>query len=258
MTTNPGSRPAEVPPVPDRFATTLVTITRHLVDDHGDHDGAAVLDLVLSACGDQLGTTGSGIILADPRGGTRVAAASDERSEFVELLQSRAGEGPCVECVASNQAVTVADLHEQTERWPSFSPAAMAAGYHSVHAVPMRLAGQAVGGLNLLYAGTTTLTVDQADLARLFADLAVLGLSQERDSRRARRLAERTLTTLNDRLDIDRAVGLVAATSDVDPDTARAALRRHADEQDVSLRDLARAVTDGTVAPTDVTLPTAK
>lgn len=241
--------------MPDHLTTTLRTITDRLVDGPGELGGGAVLELVLRACGEHLGTAATGVLLVDPRGGVQVFAASDERSQFVELLQTQVEQGPGVECVELGGIVSVSDLRAATARWPLFTPAAIAAGYLAASAVPMRLGGRVVGGLNLLYATPTAPTDGQWDLARLFADLAVLGLSQERDTRRAQRLAERTLTALNDRVHFGQAVGLIAATLDVDPDEARVILRRYADDHHMSPRDLSRALTDGTMAPVELATP---
>lgn len=238
--------------MPDHVTTTLRTITDRLVDGPGELGGGAVLELVLRACGEHLGTAATGVLLVDPRGGVQVFAASDERAQLVELLQTQVEQGPAVECVELGDVVSVTDLRAATARWPLFTPAAIEAGYLAVSAVPMRLGGRVVGGLNLLYATPTEPTDAQWDLARLFADLAVLGLSQERDTRRAQRLAERTLTALNDRVHLGQAVGLVAATLDLDPDAARVILRQYTEQHHLSARDLARALTDGTMAPADL------
>jgi hypothetical protein len=62
-------------------------------------------------------------------------------------------------------------------------------------------------------------------------------------------LAEHTLTTLNDRVHIGQAVGVVAASLGIDPDEARARLFAHSAGWGRSLREVARAVTDGTLDP---------
>lgn len=46
------------------------------------------------------------------------------------------------------------DLTEHAHRWPRFVPAALPAGFRSVHAVPMRLRSRTLGALGL-FSGET-------------------------------------------------------------------------------------------------------
>jgi GAF domain-containing protein len=216
-----------------------------LVDDH---DVDTVLRLVTGACADLLGAAAIGVLVVDPRGGVRVVSASDDRSRFLELLQAQSEQGPCVECVRTGSAVHSADLRQDADRWPDFVPEALATGFLAVHATPLRLDGRAVGGLNMLYTAPRSPRPQEARLAGVLADLTVLGLSQERDPRRADLLVERTLRALDDRVLLDHATGLVAGTLDVDPDRARTAIRDHASRTGRPVHEVARAVTDGVLA----------
>jgi len=121
--------------------------------------------------------------------------------------------------------------------------------------LPMRLLNSAVGGINLLYTSPVELSAAQLRLAQALADLATLGLTQERDQRRLERLAEQALTTLNDRVQVGHAVGVVAGALGVAPEAARARLRAHSAASGMPLRDVARAVTDGALAAHDLTEP---
>lgn len=171
---------AGVPESQDRLATTLAEITVRLVDDHVVD---TVLRLVTGACADLPGAAAIGVLVVDPRGGPQVLSASDDRSRFVELLQAQTDQGPCVECVHDGSPVHSADLRQDARRWPEFVPEAVAVGFLAVHAIPLRLVGRAVNGLNLLYDTPRTFELPEVRLAEVLADLTVLGLSQERDPR---------------------------------------------------------------------------
>ncbi len=227
-------------------AAVLAEITVGLT--HGP-DSDTVLRLVSDSGARLLGAAATGVMVVDPRGGIEVVAASDEPARFVELLQSQVEEGPCVECVAEASIVTSGDLEDDRDRWPTFVSAAVAVGFRAVVAVPMRLDGRAVGGLNLLFAEPTVLAGWQLQVAQVVADLAVLGLTQERGTRRAERLAERTLTVLNDRVWLDHAVGMIAGTLDVEPRAALLVLTRYVTTSGRPLRDVVRAITDGALSP---------
>ena len=80
-----------------------------------------------------------GLLLANAAGSLQVMASSGERSEALELLQSRTEEGPCLECYRDSRLVFSEDLAADTGRWPTFAPAAVQNGIKSVHAIPMRV-----------------------------------------------------------------------------------------------------------------------
>jgi hypothetical protein len=228
---------------------TIAAITARLA---ARHDGLTVLRAVTDACTSTLSADATGVIVADPRGGYEVIAASDEDARFVELLQAQTREGSCLDCINDNTEVAVTDLDADTERWPTFAPAALAAGFRSVYAYPMRLMNRVVGGLNVFYRSRTNLPQPRRRLAQALADLAVLGLTQERDQRRAVRLAEQTLTTLNDRARLCLAGGMVAGTLGTPPDVARTMLMAASAATGRSLRDLTLAITSGDLAPADL------
>lgn len=169
----------------EQIAVTLSELTASLVDGH---DTGSVLRLVTAACESLLSANAIGVMLADPRGGLSVVSASDERARFLELLQSQTDEGPCVDCIRDDTMIARPDLADSTD-WPTFTTAALEAGFRAVHAVPMRLAGSAVGGLNVFYTAVTPWEAWQERLGQVLADLAVLGLSQDDDPARTHRLA---------------------------------------------------------------------
>jgi GAF domain-containing protein len=236
-----------VPEIRDPLAGALVEITSRLADGT---DATTVLRWVTDAGTALLQAAATGVMMVDPRGGTEVVSASDRPATFVEVLQTQIEQGPCVDCIVTGAVVSASDLAAERPRWPDFVPAALEIGYRAVIAIPLRLDGRAVGGLNLLYTEPTELSERQLHVGQVIADLAVLGLVQEPGQRRADRLAERTLTALNDRVLVDQAIGLIAGTLEIDPAAARLALAEYADHTRLTPLDVARAVTDRTLDPT--------
>src|SRR5580704_3212150 len=86
-----------------------------------------------------LAASAAGVVLADPRGELRVAAASSEAAGLIELFQLQNDQGPCLDCFRTGQPVTVPDLAGPGQRWPRFAAAATASGFGAVEALPMRL-----------------------------------------------------------------------------------------------------------------------
>src|ERR1700722_8283489 len=102
-----------------------------------------------------LSVAAAGVLLADPRGGLRVAGASSEAAQLVELFQIQEDQGPCLDCCRTGHPVSAVNLAGQVQRWPRFAAAATQAGFGSVHALPMRLRDQVIGALNLFGTGTS-------------------------------------------------------------------------------------------------------
>lgn len=231
----------------EHLADVLVEITTALVSDS---DSSELLRLVTASCTELLNASATGLLLADPRGGVEVVAASDETAHFLELLQAHADAGPCVECIDTGQIVSVPDLRDQDQqRWPVFAAAATRAGFAAIHAVPLRLNGRTLGGLNIFHTAATQLSRWQLQAAQGLTDLAVLGLTIEHDARRGARVAESTLTVLNDRIRLAQAVGLVAGARRIDAAAARLLIYRHATRRKIAVRDVAQALTSYELDP---------
>jgi AmiR/NasT family two-component response regulator len=96
--------------------------------------------------------------------------------------------------------------------------------------------------MNVFRVQNSFLGEDERRVARALADLATIGLMQERGLRRAEELTEQLQFALNSRIVIEQAKGAVARTVDVDVDEAFNILRRYARHQQVKLTDLAREV----------------
>jgi GAF domain-containing protein len=195
-----------------------------------------------------LGAAAAGVVLADPRGELRVAAASTEEVGLLELFQLQNDQGPCLECFRTGQAVTATDLAGPAPRWPRFAQAATRAGFRTVQALPMRLRDQVIGALNLFGAGPGLF--DRADLriAQALADVATIGLLHERNVRRTETVAEQLQAALNSRVVIEQAKGKLAERLSIDMDRAFTMLRDYARNTNQRLTDVACAFVEGATA----------
>src|SRR5437588_6694697 len=129
------------------LAQTLVELADTLV---ADFDVVDLLTLLADRCVDVLDVGAAGLMLASPDGDLRVMASSSETMRVLELFEVQAQEGPCLDCYRTGQPVANEDL-EGDNRWPSFAAEAIAAGFRSVHALPMRLRGTVIGAINLFH-----------------------------------------------------------------------------------------------------------
>src|SRR5664280_1248731 len=149
---------------------------------------------------------------------------------------------------------TSGDLAGDRDRWPRFVPAARVAGFHSVAAAPMRLRAQTIGALNLFHGRPEPVPLADQRLAQALADVATIGILQQRSAHRSAMLAEQLQAALDSRgrVVIEQAKGVLAERNRVGIDEAFAALRQHARNHNLKLTALALAVIRGDVDPAAV------
>ena len=231
------------------LAETFVTLADTLVDDY---DVVDLLDRLVCACVALLGVTAAGLLLEDQKGHLTVMASSSEESRLLEVFQLQNDEGPCLDCVRTGTTVTSGDLAGDRDRWPRFVPAARVAGFHSVAAAPMRLRAQTIGALNLFHGRPEPVPLADQRLAQALADVATIGILQQRSAHRSAMLAEQLQAALDSRVVIEQAKGVLAERNRVGIDEAFAALRQHAGNHNLKLTALALAVIRGDVDPAAV------
>lgn len=224
------------------LAQTFVSLADTLVDDY---DVVDLLDRLTNTAVDLLGASSAGLLLLDQRGGLQVVASSSEQVRLLELFQLQNEEGPCLDCISSGTAVAVPDLAATGARWPRFVAEATATGYTSVCAVPLRLRSQVIGGLNLFQSGGPPLTSGQQRIAQALADVATIGILQQRTVHRAGVLAEQLQVALDSRIVVEQAKGVLAEQGSVAMDVAYRTLRRHARDRNLGLSEVAESVVRG-------------
>lgn len=69
------------------------------------------------------------------------------------------------ECYRTGVPIVNEQLTTVDHRWPEFAPRGVAAGFRSVHALPMRLRGKTIGALNLFRAHARNHNLRLADVA---------------------------------------------------------------------------------------------
>ena len=225
---------------------TFVMLADSLVDDY---DVVDLLNSLVVASVDLLDVTAAGLLLKDQKGNLAVVASSSEETRLLEVCQLQSDEGPCLDCVRGGSSVVSLDLEADRERWPTFVEAALSAGFRSVVAVPLRLREQTIGGLNLFHATARVMSEDDHRLAQALADIATIGILQQRSAHRSSRLAEQLQFALNSRVLVEQAKGVLAERNAVDMDAAFGALRRYARDHNLKLADVALSVVRGDLDP---------
>ena len=208
-----------------------------------DFDVIDFLHTLAEHCVDLLGVSACGILLADHTGGLNLVAASTEQARLVEM--SQAAEGPCPEAYRTRMPVSCPDLAAVRERWPDFAAAAVSAGFAAVHALPMRLHGEAIGAMSLYSARPTEISGQVAELGQALADVATIGIMHERTLRRREVVTEQLQKALDSRITIEQAKGMIAERFQVTVGEAFVLIRSYARAHGLKLAGTARAITEG-------------
>lgn len=207
--------------------------------------GADVVDLLSELtedCARLLDVAAAGLLLADDRAVLHVMAASSEQVAHVEAMQIQRAEGPCLDCFSGGRGISAPELEQERHRWPRFVPTAQAAGFQSVHAVPLRLRDTMLGALGLFGAQPGSLNAADLTLAQGLSDVASIALVQERAATDQQAVNDQLQLALTSRVVLEQAKGVLSQTADVDMPTAFAMLRRYARDHNLRLSHLAHAV----------------
>ena len=224
---------------------TLVELADNLVDDF---DVIDVLTVLSDRCVEVLDVDSAGVMLTGPNGDPQVVASSSDTMRSLELFELQSDEGPCVDCIRSGTPIVNVEIARADIRWPRFAPRAVAEGFHSVHALPMRLRGTTVGALNMFRTAPGPLAPDDELAAQALADVATITVIQHQTAVDAEILTSQLAEALNSRIIIEQAKGRVSEASGRDMEMSFQRLRNHARNHHLRLTELAREVVDGNVA----------
>ena len=194
--------------------TREADVVRSLVEMAGtlveDYDVVDLLTGLADRCVSLLGVSAAGVMLVSPAGSLGLVASSSEAMRLLELFELQEQEGPCFDAFRTGEPVGHENLESGAGRWPSFSAAALR-GFQSASALPLRLQEVTLGALNLLSVTRAPMAEADVIVARAFADLATLSITQHRASAEAQRLNEQLSAALTSRVVIERAKGVISS-----------------------------------------------
>jgi transcriptional regulator with GAF, ATPase, and Fis domain len=221
------------------FADTLVA----------DYDVVDFMHRLAVRCVELLDVSDAGVMLTARDGKLRYLASSSERMRVVELLELQHEQGPCFEAQQSGTAQISRSADEADQRWPQFGPPARNAGFESMVGIPLRLRAEVVGVLNLFSTQPGGMHPDDEPVAQALADIATIGLLQERAIHDKHVIMEQLEGALQSRVIIEQAKGIVAERRGITVDDAFAMLRDYARSHNRKLTDTAREVIAGSLLP---------
>jgi GAF domain-containing protein len=255
---DPASSPSAAPRPPaadappsdgGRTAGALVELLDTLVT------GAAVPDFAFRSTElaiDLLSVDDVGVVVGDGRSRLRLVASSSRVMASIEIDEIALEEGPCMDAFTQRTAVVHHDLLDGgIDRWPRFAPIAVAAGFASVYAVPLRYRDICLGAMNLFAHRPTALDADELALGQALADATSLALTQDR-LRASEDLVVQLQGALDSRVLIEQAKGMVAEQLDLDVDQAFALIRAAARRTGRTLTDICTGVIDRSLSGPDL------
>lgn len=223
----------------ERLAKVFVEVADTLVDTF---DIIEFLQMLANRTAGLLDGSTVGLLLADQQGRLQFMAASDENTKLLELFQLQNHDGPCLDAFNTAQPVVNVDLRIAGGRWPRFAPQATASGFRSVHAFPLRLRGDVIGAMNIFGGDAGGLNDADVQIVQSLADIAAIGLLQERAITRGEALTEQLQGALNSRVVIEQAKGAIAQAHNITVDAAFELIRAHARRTNSRLGDVARQI----------------
>lgn len=224
---------------------TLVELADNLVDDF---DVVDLLTHLAHRTVEALDVAAAGVMLAGPSGVLQVVGSSSETMRILELFELQADEGPCVDCYVNGRAVVNVNLANDI-RWPRFAAEAVAHGFQSVHALPLRLRGRTIGALNMFRTDQGTLDSTDVRAAQALADVATIAIIQHEAAVDAQTLNLQLSQALQSRITIEQAKGKISQAAGLDMDQAFQRLRIHARNHNMHLSRLATDIANGTIDP---------
>lgn len=204
-----------------------------------------------------LDVTAIGVVMVDAQGRMVDVTASTHAAHQLEETQIEFDEGPSKDSCRTHEQIGPMDLTEPAtaERWPRFTEAAVAAGYCTVAALPLRLREEVIGAVNVFHARRDALHPAGLRLGQALADAATIGILHQRLSLDQAERIGQLQTALNSRIIIEQAKGSLGASLNIPPDDAFERLRSYARAQRTPLTRLSRRVVDGSVSADEFVSP---
>ncbi len=221
-----------------------------LIDAIDGRRGIDAADRLCEACVVLLDIDAAAISLVFDGANTGTLGSSGAPARIYDELQFTLGEGPCLDSVLRRIPILIVDLADPAEaRWPAYRPAMLAHQIRGVYAIPVVVAGEFVGALDLFRARPGPLLATDLAGAVAAAELAAIPVLDllDGDLHAAVTDPDSNAWVELDRLtraEVSQAIGMLVAQLEVEPALALILLRAHAYATGRSVTDIARDILD--------------
>jgi GAF domain-containing protein len=235
-----------------KLSAAFVKLADSLV---ADFDIVDLLQTLIETCTDILDAQAAGLLLRNAAGQLEVVVSTTEEANFVEVVELGAAAGPCWECANTGEPIMVADIGALGNRWPDFRRAALARGFLSAHATPLRLRDVVIGTMNLFGTKKGAMSDEDIAAAQALSDVATIGILSQRATVEREAITTQLQRALDSRVVIEQAKGVLAQSTGVSMDVAFTALRAYARSNNLNLHAVAVALVERRLLPA-LLLPT--
>lgn len=204
-----------------------------------------LLQFLVDRCRELLRVDTAGVLLESAAGTLGLAAATSQAMLDIEDLEISLEQGPCLDAYRSGEQILVADLKEFHDRWPQFTPRILELGMRSACVFPLGMCSDRIGALNVYSGELKGFSDRQVRVGQALADIAAVGILQDRTVQKAERRSEQLQHALNSRVLIEQAKGVLAERYGVPPEEAFEELRRHARRNSRRLREVCQDLLAG-------------
>jgi len=212
--------------------------------------GMDAADRLCEACVVLLDIDAAAISLVFDGANSGTLGSSGAPARIYDELQFTLGEGPCLDSVLRRIPILIVDLADPAEaRWPAYRPAMLAHQIRGVYAIPVVVAGEFVGALDLFRARPGPLLATDLAGAVAAAELAAIPVLDLLDGDLHAAVTDPNsdawaeLNRLT-RAEVSQAIGMLVAQLEVEPALALILLRAHAYATGRSVTDIARDILD--------------
>ncbi len=219
----------------------LRTLSRFAVVLPAHYDLESALSELTESVTQVLGLSGSGVTMAE-EGRLRFITAVSEASEELERNQEEQQAGPCRDAYDTGEVVRITDMRLESTRWPELSATATRLNIAGVAGIPMRLADQVIGALNLHAPQPREWSDEDMAVAAVLADVATSYVVNASNLRQQEQLSEQLQQALESRIVIEQAKGITSQQHAITIDEAYHLIRGHARSNNASLRTVSEAI----------------
>jgi hypothetical protein len=215
-----------------------------------DRRGLAAADSLCEACVKLFDIDAAALSLVFSGVASGTFGSSGAAARAYDELQFTIGEGPCLDSVATRGPILIGDLAKPSNvRWPLYRPALLDYKIRGVFAIPVVLAGEFVGALDLFRIQPGELPSDELAGAVVAAELAGAPLLDLMDTDLQAAVNDPSSSSWADfnalsRTEVSQATGMLVAQLEVEPAEALVRLRAHAYATNRSVTDVARDILD--------------
>lgn len=175
-----------------------------------------------------------------------LAASAPFVAEIDEIQYVTLNEGPCITAALERRTVRSGSLGGE-KMWPRFGPRVGRLGVHSALSLPLQLADQVVGAINVYAREKDAFSEHAAELGELFAKPAAVALHNAQILADAIALTVHLQKALSTRPVIDQAIGLIRGRTGRSAEEAFTQLRAISQAEHRKLVEVAQQIVDEAV-----------